>query len=142
MSEKKQGSNPVALVEYSREIGPRIRTIEGKKQALKDFKETDSKAQELAQKVKDAQAELKAYVEKENADLIQEIKELNGELKQALQAAARSTKDTDRAYTVGELKPYFTARNKPVQQGKPSPVKKVIVKGDTFEELEVKVGKD
>jgi cell division septum initiation protein DivIVA len=131
-----------ALVEYSREIGPLVRQIETKKQILKDFKTTDEKAIELAQNVADGQAELKKYVAEQNKELLDEIKALEGELKQAVQAAARSTKDTDRPFTVGELKPYFKARNKPHEMGKPSPVKKVIVKGDTFEELETKIGKD
>ena len=132
----------VALVEYSREIGPLVRQIETKKQIIKDFKETDELSVELAQEIKGIQANLKAHVETENADILKELKELEAELKQACQAAARSTKDTDRPFTVGELKPYFVARNKPVEMGKPTPVKKVITKGDTFEELEVKIGND
>lgn len=138
MSQEKQ----VALIEYSREIGPRVRAIETKKQILKDFKTTDQEALELAETVKAAQAALKEYVKRENAELYAEIKALEAELKQAVQAAARSTKDTDRPFTVGELKPYFVARNKTVEMGKPTPVKKVIVKGDTFEELETKIGKE
>jgi hypothetical protein len=132
----------VALVEYSREIGPRIRELDKKKQIIKDFKETDEKAIELSDEVKAAQEKLKAYVEEQNKDVLDEIKGLEGELKEAMKAAARSTKDTERPFTVGELKPYFVARNKPVEQGKQKPVEKVIVKGDTFEELETIVGKE
>jgi len=131
-----------ALIEYSREIGPRVRDILNKKQILADFKTTDTKALELAEVVKEHQAELKAYVEKEQAELREEIAELEKELKQALQACARSTKDTDRPYTVSELKAYFVARNKPFEMGTKPPVKKVIEKGETFEELETKIGKD
>lgn len=131
-----------ALVEYSREIGPRVREIETKKQIIKDFKTTDERAIELAEVVKTAQAELKAYVEKENADILDEIKALEGELKTAVKGAARSTKGTDREFTAGELKPYFVARNKTVEMGKPKPVKKVIDKGETFEVLETKLGSD
>lgn len=135
-----------ALVEYSREIGPRVRAIEAKKQALKDFKETDQKAIELTEAIKtaneSAKAELKSYIESENADLIEEIKELEKELKEAIKGAARATKDTDRPFTAGELKPYFVARNKTVEQGKPKPVDVVINKGGTFTTLEQKIGKD
>ena len=135
-----------ALVEYSREIGPRVRDIINKKQIIKDFATTDARAIELAEAVKaateSAKAELKAYVEKENAELLEEIKELEKELKLAIKAAARSTKGTDREFTAGELKPYFVARNKPFEQGKTPPVKQVIEKGDTFEVLEAKIGKD
>lgn len=132
----------VALVEYSREIGPLIRKIETKKQIIKDFKETDEKAIELVQAGKEANAALKAYVEEQNKDVLDELKSLNTELKEAIKGAARSTKDTPRPFKAGELKPYFVARNKPVEQGKQKPVEKVIVKGDTFEELEVIVGKE
>lgn len=135
-------SKDVALVEYSREIGPRIRAIEFKKQIIKDFKGMDETALELADKVKAAQEELKAYVDREHAELIDEIKALEAELKTAIKGAARATKDTPRPFTAGELKPYFVARNKPVEQGKVAPVKKVIDKGDTFEELEVKLGSE
>lgn len=138
MTEQKQ----VALVEYNREIGPMIRTIEKKKQIIKDFKETDEKAVAMIENVKVSQAELKAYVEAENADVIKEIKELETELKEAVKAAARSTKDTAQPFTAGDLKPYFSARAKPVDMGKPKPVKKVIDKGETFVKLETLVGTD
>lgn len=131
-----------ALVEYSREIGPRVREIETKKQIIKDFKETDETAIALAEAVKVAQEALKAHVEKENFDILDEIKQLDKELKEAIKGAARATKDTDRPFTAGELKPYFVARNKTVEQGKEKPVDKVINKGDTFETLEQKIGKD
>jgi cell division septum initiation protein DivIVA len=131
-----------ALIEYSREIGPLVRQIDTKKQIIKDFKETDETAQNLAQYVKDAQEALKAHVEKENDDILKEIKELETELKEAVKAAARSTKGTDREFTSGELTPYFKARNKPVEMGKVKPVKKVIDKGETFEELEDKIGSE
>ncbi len=130
------------LIEYSREIGPRVRAIEAKKQALKDFKETDETAIALIETVKTAQDALKAHVEKENDDLIKEIKELETELKEAIKGAARATKDTDRPFTAGELKPYFVARNKVVEMGKEKPVAKVINKGDTFETLEQKLGSE
>lgn len=132
--------NKQALVEYSREIGPRVRAIEAKKQVIKDFKTTDETALALAENVATAQAALKAHVEKENDDIIKEIKELETELKEAIKGAARSTKGTDREFKAGELKPYFVARNKPVEQGKMKPVVKVITKGDTFELLEKKIG--
>ena len=128
------------LIEYSREIGPRVRDIINKKQILADFKTTDQTALELSEKVKEVQADLKAYVEKEQAELRDEIKQLEKELKEAYQACARATKDTDRPYTVAELKAYFTARNKPFEMGTTPPVKKVIEKGETFEELEEKLG--
>jgi len=131
-----------ALREYSAEIGPLIRNIETKKQIIKDFKETDEKAVELVANVKAAQDELKAYVEEQNKDVLEELKSLNTELKEAIKGAARSTKDTARPFKAGELKPYFVARNKPVEMGKQKPVEKVIVKGDTFEELETIVGKE
>ncbi len=129
-----------ALIEYSREIGPRVREIEKKKQIIKDFKTTDEKALELAEAVAAAQAELKAHVEKENDDIIKEIKALEAELNEAIKGAARSTKDSPRPYKAGELKAYFQARNKTYEQGKVPPVKKVIVKGSTFDELEKKIG--
>jgi len=135
-----------ALIEYSREIGPRVRDIINKKQIIKDFITTDQRAVEMAEEAKAAteaaKAELKKYVETENAELLEEIKELEKELGLAIKAAARSTKGTDHEFKAGELKPYFVARNKPFEQGKPSPVKKVIVKGDTFEVLEAILGKD
>lgn len=134
------------LIEYSREIGPRVRAIDTKKQIIKDFKETDERAIELAEAIKTAtegaKAELKAYVEKENAELLEEIKELEKELKEAIKGAARATKDTDRPFKASELKPYFIARNKVVEQGKEKPVAKVINKGDTFEVLEKKLGSE
>lgn len=132
----------VALVEYNREIVPRIKELDKKKQIIKDFKETDETAQNLIADVKSAQEKLKAYVEEQNKDILDEIKSLEGELKEAIKGAARSTKDTKRPFKAGELKPYFVARSKPVEKGKPKPVEKVIVKGGTFTELETIVGKD
>lgn len=125
-----------ALSEYSKEIGPLVRELAKKKELLKDFKESDETAVELAQKVKDAQEALKAYVETSDRgkELLAEIKEKDTELKEAVKAAARATKDTDRPFKVGELKPYFVARNKGDEK---KSVTKVIDKGDTFEELEV-----
>jgi len=129
-----------ALIEYSREIGPKIRNIEKKKELLKDFKKTDEKAVELAQNVADAQAVLKKYIEDSETSLIAEIKSMNAELTTAIKGAARATKDSPRPYKAGELKAYFQARNKTYEQGKVPPVKKVIVKGSTFDELEKKIG--
>jgi hypothetical protein len=135
-----------ALIEYSREIGPRVRDIINKKQIIKDFATTDQRAVEMAEEAKAAseaaKADLKKYIETENAELLEEIKELEKELTLAIKAAARATKGTDHEFKAGDLKPYFVARNKPFEQGKKSPVKKVIDKGDTFEVLESILGKD
>lgn len=135
-----------ALIEYSREIGPRVRDIINKKQIIKDFATTDQRAVEMAEEAKAAieaaKADLKKYIETENAELLEEIKELEKELGLAIKAAARSTKGTPHEFKASELKPYFVARNKPFEQGKPSPVKKVIDKGDQFGVLESIIGSD
>jgi hypothetical protein len=128
----------LALSEYSREIGPLVRTIATKKELLKDFKESDEEAIALSGIVKTAQANLKAYVESSDRgkELLTELKEVETDLKLALKAAARATKDTPKPYKTGELRPYFVARNKAQKA-----VTKVIKKGDTFVALETELSK-
>lgn len=114
------------LVEYSKEIAPRVRAVIKKKELLKDFKESDEHAIELAQTIKDAQALLKAYLEEndDSKEILEAIKEQTKELKLAIKAAAKVTE-----HKPAELKAFFTARAK--EDG----VKKVIVKGDKFEAI-------
>lgn len=119
-------TNAATLIEYSREISPRIREINKKKELLKDFKESDETALELAEAIKEAQATLKKYLAEEDRpkELQDEIKAQALELKLAIKAASRVSK-----HKPAELKAFFTARVK--EDG----VKKVIVKGDKFEAL-------
>ena len=117
-----------ALIEYAKEISPYIRQIKAKKDIIADFKESDEKAQELAAAVKESQEALKAYVENDDdmKAVLEEISELEKELKQALKAASKAS-----GYKPAELKAFFVARNKEQEA-----VKKVIDKGELFEALE------
>ncbi len=115
------------LVEYSKEIAPMIRDILYQKELLKDFKESDERAVELAEDVASAQDALKAYVEasEDGKAILDKIKELETELKQAVRGAAKDTE-----YKAAMLKAFFTARQKD------DAVKKTITKGDVFDELD------
>lgn len=113
------------IAAYNNEIQPMLKVLTGFKEDLKDFKETDEKALKLIQAVKDAQEELKAYLEDNptSKDILDNIKEHTKEFGLAVKAAAQGS-----AYKVGELKAYYVARNKET-------VEDVIGKGDLFSDL-------
>jgi Mg2+ and Co2+ transporter CorA len=121
----------IALIEYSKEISPRIRTIQAKKDVIKDFIESDDKAQELKAAVKESQEALKAYVESDDymKEIQEEIDALTKELKQALKAASSASD-----FKPAELKAFFVARNK--EDG----VKKVVDKAEVFEAITETLG--
>jgi len=114
------------LQAYNQEIQPLLRTINGFKEDLKEFKETDEKALKLAEAIKDAQEELKLYLEDNTTskDILENIKEHSKEFGLAVKGAAKGT-----AYKVKDLKPYFVARSKE------DAVEKAVDKGQLFEEL-------
>ena len=78
---------------YNSEIMTKLRESAIKAELIADFKKTNEGYLELMEKVKEAQAAAKEYLEKfENAgEVIQEKKELDKEIKLAIQAAAEGT---------------------------------------------------
>ncbi len=123
--------NVEALVEYAREIQPRIREIEDKKQELKDYKEGNEEVVNMQQAVKDAQQALALHLEKDDTirELTAEIKDLSKELTQALKAAS---KGVNKKYKPKEFKAFFTAKVK-------EKVQPTVEKGQLFSEIESKL---
>lgn len=123
--------NPAVLVGYSQEIAPKIRDLIKKKLILKDFKESDEKAIELANIVKEAQADLKKYVEEseDGMEILDEIKSIENEIKQAVKSAGQASN-----YKPKDLKAFFVAR------AKEDAVVKVIEKGDIFKDIKQLLG--
>ncbi len=119
----------VTFVEYSREIAPLVRDLLKKKEIFKDFKDSDAKALELKQNIKDAQELLKKYLAEndEAKDLVGDVKDVAKEVKLAVKGAARGTE-----YKPADLTGFFVARAK-------ASVKKTITKGGLFVELEGKL---
>lgn len=115
-----------ALFAYSQEIAPLVRMVTKKKDILKDFKESDQGAINLAEVVKAAQENLKAYIEStdDGKVILEEIKDAENDLKQAIKGASKATDEKPAV-----LKAFFVARSKD------EAVKKVIDKGDKFETL-------
>ena len=123
MSNKKN-----TLVEYTKEIMPLFTQLQYQKNLLKDFKESDEKAVKLAAAIKEAQEELKAYLENndDSKAVLDKIKEIDIDIKEAVKAAVKYAGDVKPA----ELKAYYIARSK--EDG----VVKVVKKGNVFEGLE------
>ncbi len=114
------------LLAYSQEIAPKIRELLKKKELLKDFKDSDETALELADAVKSAQAALKDYIEKsdDGKEIIDEIHAIEKEVKEAIKGAAKAS-----TFKPAQLKAFLLAR------AKEDAVKKVIDKGSIFTEL-------
>jgi len=115
------------LVEYSRNIAPIIRDLNHQKELLADFKASDEEYLELAAEVKALQDAMKSYLEKTegSAEILEKIKDLSNDLKEAVSAAAKGTD-----YKPAELKAFFQSRAK--EDG----VIKVVTKGELFDELD------
>ncbi len=125
-STDKKPANPQALVEYSREIAPMLKDLLHQKELLKDFKESDDTAIDLADAIKTAQEQLKDYLAKEDdaVEISGKIVELENDIKQAVAGAARVCD-----YKPAELKKFFLARVKET-------VAKTVDIGTAFAELE------
>ncbi len=117
------------LVAYNQEIQPYIRDLMQQKELLKDHIESDEQCVEHAGYVKDAQETLKSIIaeSERGAELLDKIKEIENDIKQAVKAAAKNT-----PYTPAELKAYMVARAK-------ASVSKVVDKGALFGELEQEI---
>jgi len=118
------------IAAYNPEIQTKLRELADKKAIIADFKKNDEKAQELAEIIKAAQEDLKNYVEThdDNLELVEEIGALEGEIKEAIKAAANKT-----SLKVKDLGKYFKARAK-------KKVKEVIEVGEVFNVLDDKIG--
>lgn len=115
------------LLEYSREIGPKIRELLKKKEILKEYKEENETVEELVANIKEAQDELKKFLETNDdfKEIYEEIKDLENDIKQAIKGAERAT---DKKFPAALLKTYFVARAK-------ENVDKTVEKGEAFAEL-------
>jgi gas vesicle protein len=124
------------LVEYTREILPLYRELFKRQDLLKNFKETDEKAQELTEIIKEAQANLKNYLEEngESKEMMSNIKNISRDIKEAVKAAnsVLNEGNGDEVKAV-ELAGYFKARAK-------AEVEKSILKGVLFKDLDDVIG--
>jgi hypothetical protein len=118
--------SPEALIEYSREIVPMLKELIRQKDLLKDFKESDDVACELAVEVKEAKDKLDSYIENDEIakSFIERIKEIELDIKVAVKGAARVCD-----FKPVELKAFFLARVKET-------VDKTVDKGIAFATLE------
>ena len=115
------------LIEYSREIGPKIRKLIKLNETLKEWKAEDAGVQQFLDDIKGLQERLKEYLAEKEEDLLEEIDALNLDIKLAVKAAAKNTQ-----YKPAELKAYFVARAK-------ESVSKVVDKGELFAQLEIEI---
>lgn len=125
-------SNEV-LREYNKEIQPRIRELSKMKEDLKDFLESDDDVAKLKKSIKDAQEELALFMET-NDDVKQMtdgIKDVSREIKEAIKAASKATKNTPHHWKPAHLKEYMFARAK----DETDVVVKTIQKGTRFSAL-------
>ena len=115
---------------YNPEIMTKLRESAIKSDLIKDFKATNEGYLALMEKVKEAQTAAKEYLEKfENAgEVTQEKKELDKEIKLAIQAAAEGT-----AYEEKDKFKVLTSYFKDRAKGK---VEEKIDLGTEFEVLE------
>jgi len=115
------------MIEYSREIGPKIRKLIELNETLKEWKAEDAGVQQFAEDIKGLQEGLKSYIEDKESGLIREIADVSTDIKLAVKAAAKNTQ-----YKPAELKAYFVARAK-------ESVSKVVDKGELFAQLEIEI---
>lgn len=118
------------LQEYQSEVLPMMRALDYQKELIADFKASDEKAVAMAEAVKQAQRELKDYLETEeySVELHTKKKELENDIKQAITAAAAGEK-----YKPAELKTYWAAKVKET-------VDISIGRGVMFKDLEEALG--
>lgn len=112
------------MIEYSREIGPKIRKLLELNTTLKEWKAEDELAQEYLAEIKALNETLKAHIEDKESTLVREIKALSTDIGLACKAAAKGTE-----YSAQELKAYFTKRAQ-------EKVQEVVEKGILFDALD------
>lgn len=117
--------NNTTLIEYNREISPKIRKVLELKETLKEWISTQEDIAEYQEQIKEHQECIKGVIEDKNPDLVREIKDLETDIKLALKAAAKTTD-----YTPADLKGYMYARVK-------DSVQKTLDKAETFADLEL-----
>lgn len=113
------------LIEYSREILPKLRELDVKKTILKDWKSTDKECLAFAEEIKEVQERLKKHIEDSEAELLREIKDIEMDVKLAVKAASKAVV----TYSAAELKKYFVDRSK-------DKVEDVVQKGVMYGELD------
>ena len=113
------------LIEYSREIMPKLQDLAKLKGTLKDWADNDEEVQEHKREIKAAQENLKGIIEEKESNLIREIKDLETDIKLACKAASKKVV----TYSAAELKGYFVSRSK-------DKVDDVINKGVSFGDLD------
>ncbi len=128
MTKTLNAAQAAMLTGYSKEIMPMFEAISKKANILKDFRDTDEKAMELADMIKQAQDNLKKYLEEDEhyQEITAEKKELEKELKLAIKALVTKIPE----YKPAVLKKFFKSRLKE------DAVKEVIDTGDIFSALD------
>jgi len=119
-----QTNTTTTLVEYSRELMPKFRTLAKKNEILKEWAAEDTTVLEYKVQIKALQDEMKAYIEETESELVREIKDLSTDIGLACKAAAKGSD-----YEAKDLKAYFKKRSE-------DKVEEVVQKGVLFCELE------
>lgn len=112
------------LIEYSREIGPKIREQLKLKEILTEGVADDQVVQDFKQQIADMNDAIKQHIEDKESDLVRRIKDLDTDIKLAVKAAAKGTD-----YKPADLKAFLVARAK-------EKVEDVVGKGELFAQLE------
>ena len=112
------------LIEYNREIQPKIKKLIELQEALKEWKAEDDLAREYVAEIKTIREALKSHIEDKESNLLREINDLKTDIKLAIDAAVNGTE-----YKAKDLKAYLVARAT-------EKVEAVVAKAAIFEELE------
>ena len=116
--------NTTSLIEYSREVMPKFRTLAKKKEILKEWAADDEEIAQYKEQIKEMQENIKSYIEDKEAQLVREIKDLTTDIGLACKAAAKNSD-----YEAKDLKAYFKKRSE-------DKVEEVVQKGVLFSGLE------
>jgi len=112
------------LVEYNKELQPKIRDLLKKQQIVKEWAAEDETIAELKAQIKEMNENIKSHIEDKESQLVREIKDLQMDIKLALKGACKGT-DLKPA----EVKAYMFARAQDKVDG-------VLEKATLFSSLE------
>lgn len=116
------------LIEYTSEIGPKIRKLNELNEALKEWKAGDNYVQGVLEEIKRLRADMKGYAEDKEGNLLREINDLKTDIKLAVEAAVDGTD-----IAAKDFRSYLVARAS-------EKVELVVAKGELFTELESQLG--
>lgn len=97
----------LSLQEYNKQIQPMLHSLFKKEEILKESAKDDSVVNEIKEKIKTLNEDIKAHLEDKEPDLVREINDLKTDLGLAIKAAAKASENKPAA-----LKSYLVARAK------------------------------